>query len=117
MKTRLRIVTGKLLEPSGKEDICDQQYVAAQDALELERELHAVRDAVIKEMKPSNPLDEPELEELAWMATCLANQLERVPRLIASSDAGEGALSEQELAMIVTALRAFALSTSPKEGK
>ena len=56
------------------------------------------------------------LEELAWMATGLANQLERVPRLIASSDAGEGALSEQELAMIVTALRAFALSTS-KEGK
>ena len=39
MKTRLRIVTGKLLEPSGKEDILDQQYVAAQDALELEAEL------------------------------------------------------------------------------
>ena len=31
MKTRLRIVTGKLLEPSGKEDICDQEYVAAED--------------------------------------------------------------------------------------
>ena len=68
-------------------------------------------------MKPGNPLDELTLEELAWMATCLANQLKRVPRLIASSDAGEGALSEQELAMIVKALRAYALSTSPKEGK
>ena len=53
MKTRLRIVTGKLLEPSGKEDICDQQYVAAQDAMELERELHAVRDAVIEEVAKS----------------------------------------------------------------
>lgn len=44
-------------------------------------------------------------------AKSLANQIERVKCLIASSESGEGALNERELQLIVEALRSFASSS------
>lgn len=47
--TRLRIVTGRLVT-GDLEDVCDQQYVAAQDALELERELAEQKEIAQRQM-------------------------------------------------------------------